>query len=642
MIFSTSPRLRLILPLLALCLIIVAIYWAGLHGAFIFDDLVSIVNNTPLRMLDGSLNSLIAAATSGTSSPLGRPLSMASFALNISFFGDAPFPFKLVNLVIHIANAMLVFTLARQAWHRLGYDTAKARSLIPPIGVAAVWSLHPINLTPVLLVVQRMTSLSALFVLSALVLYLYGRQAKNRQGQFAIAVGLFVCWPAAVLSKETGLLLPAYIFLCEWLLLGTFRPVPARAKWFAASAIGTLFAALCWAKWEFLTAGYRVRDFDLIERLMTEARVLWFYVGQLLLPAPATFALYHDDIAISRGLLAPPVTLLAIAGWVVVTALAYRLRTRSPLFAFAVFWFLASHSLESTLFPLEIAYEHRNYLASFGLFLWLASLLLSDEETTQWQVPRLILAASFVLFCTLVTSLRSLEWADEFRRTQLEVANHPNSARANFQAASAAMQRTFESGGGNPIAYQMVQFYYRRAAELDQSSKAPLIGLVYLDCATGVPQDAALRSSLLRRFSSTRFTFGDRSIVQSLSGLLVERRLCMDDHEVKELIDAALSNPSADGSMRGMIYAVAMDYAAAKMRSIPLALSYAQAAVASDPGSVALRVNLVHLFLQANRVDDARREYIILTEGFQSPRDKAALGDLKTLFDAMAKSANTN
>jgi len=640
--FSTSLRLRLLLLLLALCLLIVGTYWAGLHGTFLFDDLGSIVNNPPLRAFDGSLQSLVAAATSGTSSPLGRPLSMASFALNYSFFGEAPFPFKLVNLLIHVANAMLVFTLVRQMWHRLGYDTGTARSLIPAIAVAAAWSLHPINLTPVLLVVQRMTSLSGLFVLTALVLYLYGRQARSKQGQVAIAASLFICWPAAVLSKETGLLLPAYIFLCEWLLLGTFRSIPARAKWLAASVIGGMFAALCWAKWGFITAGYSARDFGLLERLMTEARVLWFYVGQLLWPAPAAFALFHDDIAVSRGLLAPPETLVAILAWVLVSGLAFRWRTRSPLFAFAVFWFLASHLLESTALPLEIAYEHRNYIASLGIFLWLASLLFPAQKTAPLYVPRLVLAASFVFFCGLVTGLRSSQWTDEFLRTQVEVANHPGSARANYQAAVATMQRTFESGGGNPMAYQMVQFYYRRAAEIDKAGKAPLVGLIYLDCATGARNDPALRSGLLKRFSSTPFTFGDRSVVQSLSSLLVEERLCMDDQEVKELIEAALSNPTADGSMRGMIYAVAMDHAAAKMHSMPLALRYARAAVASDPGSVALRANLIHLLLQANRVEDARREYIILTQSPRPARDEPVLSGLKTLFDSMGTSANTN
>ena len=630
------------MPLVALCALIVGAYWAGLHGAFLFDDLGSIVNNQPLRAFDGSMQSLIAAATSGISSPLGRPISMASFALNYFLFGEAPFPFKLVNLVIHVANAMLVYALVRQVWHRLGFDTDRARSLLPATAVAAAWSLHPINLTPVLLVVQRMTSLSALFVLAALVLYLHGRQTRARQGWFAIAVALFICWPVAVLSKETGLLLPAYIFLCEWLLLGTFRSIPAKAKWLAASVAAAVFAGVCGTQWGFLTAGYAVRDFNLVERLMTEARVLWFYVGQLVFPAPAAFALFHDDIPVSRGLLAPPGTLVSIVAWLLVPVLAFRWRMRSPLFAFAVFWFLVSHSLESTVFPLEIAYEHRNYLASLGIFVWLASLVFPEREGAPWRVPRFALAAAFILFCGLVTSMRSSQWADELLRTQEEVAHHPDSARANYQAAAVTMQRTFESGGGNQMAYQMVQFYYRHAAELDKASKAPLVGLVYLDCATGVRGDPALRASLLKRFASTRFTFGDRSVVHGLSKLLVEDRLCMNDDEVRELIDAALSNPTADGAMRGMIYAVAMDHAAAKMRSLPLALKYAQAAAASDPGSVVLRANLIHLLLQAHRVEEARREYMILTQSPHPARDGPVLSGLKTLFESMGPSANTN
>jgi protein O-mannosyl-transferase len=640
--FLTLPRLRWILSALALCAITAAVYWAGLQGSFIFDDVAGIAGNPALRNLDGSWESIVAAATSGTASPLGRPVSMASFALNFAFFGDSPFPFKLVNLLIHLVNAVLVCVLARQLLRALGYDKDAVRSLVPAVAVAAAWSLHPINLTPVLLVIQRMTSLSALFVLAALVLYLYGRKAGNARGLFAIALGLVVCWPAAVLSKETGLLLPVYIVLCEWLVLGTFRSVPARRKWVATVIVAGLFAVVCWAEWGFITAGYSVREFGLAERLMTEARVLWFYLGQLVLPTPDAFALFHDDIVISHGPLTPPETLAAIAAWLAAIGMAFRWRARFPLFAFAVFWFLASHLLESTVLPLEIAYEHRNYIASFGIFLWLASLLFPDRKTTQWWGPRLVLAASFVFVCGLLTCIRSLQWEDEFQRTQVEVAHHPLSARANYQAATAVMQRTFEAGGGNPLAYQMVQFYYKRAADLDKNSKAPLIGLVYLDCATGLPNDPALRSALLNRFSAGHFTFGDRSVIQSLSGLLVEKRLCMDDREVKALIDAALSNPSADGPMRGMINAVAMDYAAAKMQSIPLALTYAQAAVASDPGSVALHVNLIHLLLKANRVEEARREYMMVAQTHHSARDKSVLNGLKTIFDAMGKSANAN
>jgi protein O-mannosyl-transferase len=640
--FLTTLRLGRLLPLLGVCLISVCVYWAGLHGNFVFDDINGIVGNASLRALDGSWQSLVAAAMSGNSSPLGRPLSMATFALNYSLLDGSALSFKLVNLLIHLANGILIFMLARSLLHALGYARDTGRSLLPATAVAAAWLLHPINLAPVLLVIQRMTSLSALFVLAALVLYLYGRQVAGRRGLLAISAAVLICWPAAVLSKETGLLLPIYVFLCEWLVLGSFRTIPARRKWLATLVTGGLLVLLCGAEWKFITAGYGVREFSLGERLMTETRVLWFYVGQLLLPTPEVFALFHDDIEISHGLLDPVQTLLAIAAWIAVTSLAFRWRTRYPLFALAVFWFLGSHLLESTILPLEIAFEHRNYIASFGIFLWLASLLFPDRKSVRAYGPRLVLAGSFVFLCGLLTGIRSLQWEDEFQRTQAEVAYHPLSARANYQAAVATMQRTFESGGGNPMAYQMVQFYYKRAADLDKSSKAPLIGLVYLDCATGLQKDPAVRSALLRRFSSERFTFGDRAVVQSLSGLLVEKRLCMDDQEVKALIDAALSNPTADGSVRGMINAVGMDYAAAKMNSIPLALTYAQAAVASDPGSVALRSNLIHVLLRANHADDARREYMILTGNPHSARDRPVLNELKALFEAMGKSANAN
>ena len=620
---------------------LLAVYWAGLHGAFLFDDFQSVVNNAPLRAFDGSIQSLLVAATSGTSSPLGRPLSMASFALNFYFFGDSPFSFKLTNLAIHIINSVLVLSLAQQLWRRFGYATKSTTSVAAAIWLSAVWALHPINLTPVLFVVQRMTSLSAFFILSALSLYLYGRNARNKKGLAAMALCLLVCWPAAILSKETGLLLPIYIFLIEWLLLGTFNSVSTRVKWLTLTVIGGLLVCVSWAKWSFITAGYSVRNFDLPERLMTEARVLWFYVRQMLLPAPHVFSLFHDDIAISRGLLAPPATLFAIVGWLAAIGFAMQQRARRPLLAFAVLWFLASHLMESTILPLEIAYEHRNYLASIGIFLWLASLLFPDQKNAQWRVPRLVAAVCFVIFCGLVTHLRSLQWADEFQRTQVEVADHPESARANYEAARVMMQRTFESGGGNPMAHHMVQFHYRLAGELDKNSKAPLIGLLYVDCAAGLPKNAATQASLRERLAASRFTFGDRTVVQSLSDLLVEGRLCLDDSEVKALIEAGLSNPSADGSIRGMLYAVAMDYAAAKMHSLPLALTYAQAAVASDPGSVALRTNLIHLLIQSHRVDEARAEYSTLMNRQISSRDKAGVDELKPLFDAMEKNGTS-
>jgi hypothetical protein len=241
-------------------------------------------------------------------------------------------------------------------------------------------------------------------------------------------------------------------------------------------------------KWHLISPGYLVRNFDLSERILTESRVLWFYVYQILMPRPELFGLFHDDIEISRSLISPSLTLVAVFAWVGLVALAFQQRERRPLFAFGVFWFLVSHSLESTVLPLEIAYEHRNYLAFIGLYLWIAIFLFPGQEKKRWEMPRLFFAASFIVACGLMTSLRSLQWSDEFQRSQAEVGHHPDSARANYQAATVILQRTYESRVSNPFAYQMVQFHFKRAAELNLDAKAPLVGLLYLDCLAGLPK----------------------------------------------------------------------------------------------------------------------------------------------------------
>lgn len=623
----------------ALIIVVMLIFYPGLSGSFFFDDKNNIVDNPALQLFDGSFSSLISASSNGTASPLGRPLSMASFALNLHFLGADPFYFKLVNLLIHLANGGLVFVLARQLWPRL---VGGGNSFPAALWMTTVWLLHPINLTPVLFVVQRMTSLAAFFTLAALCLYLYGRQRMGGRGWTAIAISLLACWPMAVLSKETALLLPLFILICEWLALDGFRSVPPRILRFIALIFSLTVASILMAKWDLLASSYIFRDFGPAERLLTEARVLWFYLLQLFLPWPDLFSLHHDDFTISHGLLSPPQTLLALAGWAFLVALAIRLRLRSPLFTFAVAWFLAAHALESTLLPLEIAYEHRNYLASLGILLWLSALLFPPQAQKLGEVPRLVLAASFAFFCALVTTLRADQWGDEYRRTQLEAEIHPNSARANYEAGVEYMERTFLSAnGGNSFAYQSARFYFRRAAELDRNNKAALIGQLYLNCLAGAPKDTKLQIALRERFATTPFPPGDRAVVQSLSELLVENRLCLDNAEVQALLDAALSNPAAKGSIRGMIYAVAMDYAVAKTGSLPLGLSYARAAVDSDPANVPLRINLIRLLLASGKKSEAFQQYRSLSQLRITPMDKSAFEQIGFMLRGMKQNSST-
>lgn len=590
-------------------LIVAVIYWPGLAGAFLFDDAPNITANPALGLFDGSFSSLLLAAGNGVSSPLGRPLSMASFALNLYFTGLDPFYFKLVNLLIHCVNGWLVFLLVRFVWIRAG---SACNTCLLPACVAMIWSLHPINLTAVLFVTQRMTSLAALFILLALYSYLKGRAAEKPEIRWsAIAFSFLICWPAAVMSKETGLLFPLYLLLCELYVFGQPKGIVFKRISIAALSIGCILVLwMGFHYWDALSAGYRYREFDLAQRLLTQLRILWFHLAQIFLPWPDFFSLYHDDFPVSSSLFQPLGTVVALVAWVCLIIFSLRFRRRWPWLLFGVAWFLVSHLLESTILPLELVHEHRNYLASLGPLVVLSAFVIPSGKASWMAVPRMTALICFTFFCGLVTGLRADQWGDEYRRSMLEVATHSDSARANYQAAIVFMEKASATGSlGNPMAFQAINFYLERASELDQNAKAPLIGLLYMACQTNSPANPARLAQLMDRLSSARYTPGDLGVYSKLSQLLVENRLCLDDQEVKYLLSAALANPSLDTKARGMILAVGMDHAFAKMKSIPLALNYANKAVSVDPSNVALRINLVRMLQIAGDHEMARKAY---------------------------------
>lgn len=586
-----------------------AIYWRGLFGAFFFDDLANIVENSGLRVFDGTLASLIEASRSGGASSLGRPIAMASFAVNLYLTGYDPFYFKLTNLAIHLANGLLVFILVRQVWPRLvGASDSRLAALL----VSALWLLHPINLSPVLFVVQRMTGLATFFTLLALSLYLYGRGQSGRRCWASLAGCFLVAWPLGILSKETALLLPAYIALCEWLVLEDFRKLHPRIKLTLVLSLGAVGVAAIAASWNYFMGGYINRDFNLVERLMTEARVLWFYLRQMFLPIPVLFSLHHDDIQISRGFWQPPSTWMAVLAWPGVLLAAYVLRHRWPWLMFAVAWYLAGHVIESTIVPLEIAFEHRNHVPSLGPFIALVALLAPAAETSHFRFARLALIAGFIVLSAFFTTLRAAQWSNEYIRTQFEVAYHPDSRRSNYEAGLAILNRTMKDGRLDPIAHKMAHHYFQNAAMLDHGDKSGLLGMLYVDCAAGMPKDTDTLRTLTQRFATGRFSAGDRALIIKLPEIFKHNRLCASDADAKSLLNALLSNPRVKGNTRALAYVAAMGYELEVKKSFPAALDHARVAVESDPKAVDIRIMLIRMLLSSGGREEARQHYEIL------------------------------
>jgi len=211
----THRKKILLFPLLLS--LIALLYWPGLSGGYVFDDEGNITSNSRLAITTLEVPELNAAAWSGNSGPLGRPVSMLSFALNHYFTGFDPYYFKLTNLFLHLFNTVLVGALAYCLLSGFLKQRRVPENLLknpnfPLQGAliaAAFWGAHPLNLTSVLYVVQRMTSLSTLFGLMALTLYAAVRVLPIRYtiGRIlALAGMLALLLTASVFSKESGVL----------------------------------------------------------------------------------------------------------------------------------------------------------------------------------------------------------------------------------------------------------------------------------------------------------------------------------------------------------------------------------------------------------------------------------------------------
>jgi len=175
------------------------VYWNGLYGPPVFDDIPHIAYNKKVLLQDLDFSSLKSAAFSQKSGVLQRPIALLTIALNIYTTGTDTFWMKLTNLVIHITTGFGLFLLARFLLARFYLQNNQPVSfnqiniLAGLVGI--LWLVHPLNLTSVLYIVQRMNQLSALFLIAALLSYIWGRtkiENGNKKGYWIIGFG-YVC-----------------------------------------------------------------------------------------------------------------------------------------------------------------------------------------------------------------------------------------------------------------------------------------------------------------------------------------------------------------------------------------------------------------------------------------------------------------
>lgn len=589
--------------------VLVAIYWAGLHGGFFFDDGPSILLAQGVRLESLSLESIHQALVSGGAGPSGRPVAQLSFALNYYFSGLDPFTFKATNLAVHFACGFLVLGLVLRLMGAAAPAARQSHVWVASGVVAALWLLQPIQLLPVLHVVQRMTSLSAFFLLAALLLHICGRARGNWTGAAWILLAWGILWPLSFLSKETGVLFPLFVLAWEVILRrASIGKLDSFARGFVALVSLVLVAVALYvllggASW--LWAGYDLRPFSLLERLMTEGRILWFYLGLMVVPRINAFGLYHDDIAVSTGLLSPWTTLPALLGLAGLVWLAWRVRRSAPLAAFGIAWFLIGHALESTVLPLELAHEHRNYLPLLGILLTAGWALVRALEDERYRPLGIALAGTALAYSSFVTGLRANQFGDDLRRTQIEAQHHPGSAQA-LHEAGLALSNLPDAAVPDSKIYTLARNHYEAASEVDPDSKMSLLGLIQLDCKAKKTLDRAALDELSRRLRQTRFAPGDRSVLYSLKLMAIEGTVCMNRQQVDGLFASAVANPGVSPAVQAFLHSWHADYLWLHERDLAAARSALGQSLALNPGNPSNRLKWAQLVLISGEREQAR------------------------------------
>jgi tetratricopeptide (TPR) repeat protein len=494
---------RLVIAWCALLLFTAWAYWPGLSGPMVLDDFVNLRPLDRLELNEGFAADIVEGNRSGL---LGRPVSMASFALERLYFDDGEWGQKRFGLVLHLLNGTLVLLLSLRLLRGASQPEAGLGALL----IAGAWLTLPLLLSTTLYVVQRMTLLSATFCLLALLAYCRGRDpAAARAWPWFAGSGVAVL--LAALSKENGLLAVPMIVAVEVFVFG-FRDrsgqLDRRLAWGHTLLVLVPLAMLLLLALlvpERLVGGYSLRSFGLAERVLTQGRVLMDYLVQILWVDVHRLGVYHDDFPLSESVFSPGTTAAALLFWLVSAAAiaACAVRQRFRLAAFGVAFFMIGHAMESTFIPLEIYFEHRNYLPAFGILFALVAALRQLEA--RWQPLQgwvTLLAVLFIGRNLLLLGSQAVIWSDNNLLHMEAVNYHPRSERALMGLAQA-----YAVEGNLEVALDLLQ----RANAVGERGGAPaeVLDAVFY-CLAARPLSAELfRADTLEDEEIASLYFGD-------------------------------------------------------------------------------------------------------------------------------------
>lgn len=423
-----------------LSILIFLIYSNTFNASWHLDDYQNIVNNTKLHITTISTETIYNAthAEPNGSPSLYRPVACLSFAINWLFSGDKLWGFHLTNTAIHILSAIvLLFTVKNILSTPYIYINSDKEKIFIAALCATLWSCHPIQTQAVTYIVQRMASLATLFSLLSMLFFIKGRLSTNKLKIILFFFLSFISFALAFGSKENSLLLPLSMVLIE---LSFFHE-----KFFISKINISKVLIVTTLSFLIITIGYFLlyekfpsinadgRSFTIKERLLTEPRVILFYLSQIFIPTPERFSITHD-IIVSKYLFSPPTTIISIISIISIIFFSIKCFYKNRIITFSILFFFINHIVESTIIPLELIFEHRNYLPSLFLFLPIAygiNILIYRIYSTKLLMKNIIIffILSIIIAISVGTLDRNYAWLSEKTLWKDAMQKAPKSAR---------------------------------------------------------------------------------------------------------------------------------------------------------------------------------------------------------------------
>ena len=431
---------------LLLSLVIVACYANTFYASWQLDDKPNIVNNTYLHLNSLAPRKLIQTFYTDHENPgrlrdkLYRPVPSLSFALNWYFGRDHVIGYHIVNTVIHVLTAFVLFVFMLHL-----FRTPNLKTKVPqnPVFIALLasllWAVHPIQTQAVTYIVQRMAQLAALFYILGLYAFLKARLSTVTYKRWFWLSSCVFFYLLGVNSKPNAAMLPMALVLVEVVFFQNLaNPRTRRHILWAILLVVALILVLGVVFFlngeplSFLDL-YRNRTFTLSERLMTQPRVVLFYLSQIAFPLPNRFSVAHD-VTLSSTWFIPWTTLPSVLTIFFFIGFSIHQMAKRPILAFAILFYFLNQIIESSVIALEMIFEHRNYLPSFFLFLPPTVLLGNILRATYNKnkvVYTLFIGAGIALVSlfSISTIARNQAWKDQTSLWMDAASKAPNHYR---------------------------------------------------------------------------------------------------------------------------------------------------------------------------------------------------------------------